>query len=118
MLADYWKDGLGAEVPDAETELKTLASITYNGTAPTVKVGGSYKIFTPVFHDKTATVDKWTISDENGDITSDTENYAVDYDGDKLKLKVAKNYYLIGKELIVQVKGTDGSTAELRVGVV
>lgn len=118
MVCNYYGSPVTPEVPDAETELKTLASITYNGTAPTVKVGGSYKIFTPVFYDKTATVDKWTISDENGDVTSDTENYAVDYDGDKLKLKVAKNYYLIGKELIVQVKGTDGSTAELRVGVV
>ncbi len=118
MLANYYDSQITPEVPDAETELKQTATITYNGTTPTIKVGGSYKIFTPVFSDDSATVDRWTISDENGDISADTENYTIEYDGQKLKLKVAQNYYLIGKVLIVQTYGSDGSTAELKVEVV
>ena len=99
-------------------ELKATAVITYSGNSPTIKVGGSFKVFTPIFSGKSVTVDKWTISDENGDILAGTDNYTIEYDGEKLKLKVAQNYYLIDTVLIVQVKGTDNSTAEVKVQVV
>lgn len=118
MLCNYYNSEIIPEVPDAETELKQTVAITYSGTAPTIKVGGSWKVFTPVFSDETVTVDKWTISDENGDISADTENYTIEYSGSQLKLKVAQNYYLIGKVLIVQVYGSDGSTAEVSVEVI
>ena len=61
---------------------------------------------------------KWTISDDNGDISADTENYTIEYDGDKLKLKVALNYNLIGTVLIIQLIGSDGSMAQLSVEVI
>lgn len=118
MLADYWSASIEPEPPIPEAPPKYPASITYNGAAPTIKVGGSYKIFTPVFHDESVTVNKWTVSDEDGDIMSDTANYTIEYDGSQLKLKVSRNYYLINKVLTVQVDGSDGSTAELKVGVV
>ena len=118
MLANYYDSQIEPEVLDIETELKSTASITYSGTKPTIKVGGSWKIFTPAFGDETVTISKWTISDENGDISGDITNYTIEYDGDKLKLKVALNYNLIGKVLIVQLIGSDGSVAELSVEVV
>ena len=111
-----WKNHDGATLKTESLEYGATPS--YSGNTPTIKVGGSYKVFTPVFSDETATVDKWTVSDDNGDISSDTENYTIEYSGAKLKLKVAQNYYLIGKVLIVQVYGSDGSTAELSVEVV
>jgi hypothetical protein len=117
MLADYYSSNIEPEVPDIETELKSTAAITYSGTKPTVKVGGSYKIFTPAFSDEAVTVSKWVVSDESGDISDDT-NYTIEYDGDKLKLKVAQNYNLIGTILIVQSIGTDGSVAEVSVEVI
>lgn len=118
MICNYYNSEI--EPKDAAVEVipKPTASITFNGAAPTVKVGGSYKIFTPVFSDETVTVNKWIISDENGDISADTVNYTIKHDGEKLKLKVAQNYLLIKKVLIVQVYGTDGSAAELKVEVV
>jgi hypothetical protein len=117
MLADYYKSEVEPipNVPD--NVITSTATITYNGTKPTVKVGGSYKIFTPSFSDETVTVDKWTISDENGDISGNT-NYTIERDGDKLKLKVALNYSLIGTVLIVQLIGSDGSMAQLSLEVV
>lgn len=118
MLADYWASNVKPTVFEADMEHKQTATITYSGTAPTIKVGGSYKVFTPVFGDESVTVDKWMISDENGDILTDNENYIIEYDGEKLKLKVARNYYLIGKVLTVQVIGTDGSTTEVSVEVI
>lgn len=118
MICNYYDSSIEPEVLDVETEIKSTAAITYSGTKPTVKVGGSFKIFTPAFSDEVATVDRWTISDENGDISGDTENYTIEYDGDKLKLKAALNYNLIGTVLIVQLIGSDGSMAQLSVEVI
>ena len=117
MICNYYNSPIEPTIPDVETEIKSTTAITYSGVKPTVKVGGSYKIFTPVFGDESVTVDRWTVSDENGDISDDT-NYTIKRDGDKLKLKVALNYNLIGKVLIVQLYGSDGGTAEQSVEVV
>lgn len=118
MLCNYYDSPIEPVVIDAQTELKSAATITYNGIKPEIKVGGSYKIFTPVFYNADATVDKWFVSDENGDISADIENYTIEYDGDKLKLKIAQNYYLVNKKLIIQVVGTDKSTAEIEMEVI
>ena len=117
MLAGYYSTSVEPTEPDIEQELYSTASITFSGTKPTVKVGGSYKTFTPVFSTEGTTVAKWLVSDESGDI-SGNENYTIEYEGELLKLKVATNYYLIGKVLIVQVVGSDGSTAEVSVEVI
>ena len=117
MICNYYDSQIEPEVPNIEEELSGTATITYNGTKPIVKIGGSWKIFTPAFSDETITVSKWTISDENGDI-SDDSNYIIERDGEKLKLKISLNYELIGKVLIVQLFGSDGSTTELSVEVV
>ena len=118
MLCNYYNSEIVPEPSNVEPIPKPTASITYNGSAPTIKVGGSYKVFTPVFDNESASVDKWEVSDENGDISADTENYTIKYDGQKLKLKIALNYTLIKKVLVVKVYGTDGSTAELSVEVI
>ena len=117
MICNYYDSSIEPEVHNIEEELQSTAAITYNGTKPTVKVGGSWKVFTPAFSDEAVTVAKWTISDEHGDISGNT-NYTMEHDGDLLKLKVALNYNLIGKVLVVQLIGSDGSMAELSVEVV
>lgn len=118
MLANYYENSVAPEASDPETEMLGTAIITYNGTQPTVKVGGSYKVFTASFSDENVTVDKWFVSDENGDISADTSNYTIEYLDKQMKLKIAPNYELIGKVLIVQAIGTDGSAAEVRVEVI
>ena len=118
MLANYYNSQIKPEVAYIDIKPTPTATITYNGTKPTVKVGGSFKIFTPVFDNDNVTVQSWLVSDENGDISSDTENYTIEYEGSKLKLKIAQNYNLINKKLVVLVNGSDGSSAELKVEVV
>ena len=118
MICNYYDSPIEPEPINPDIITTGIATITYSGTKPTVKVGGSFKVFTPAFSDKTVTVAKWTISDENGDISANTENYTIEYDGDKLKLKVALNYNLIGTVLIIQLIGSDNSVAELSVEVV
>lgn len=118
MLANYYDTNVEPEYNDYDTESLSTATISYNGTQPTVKVGGSYKVFTASFSDENTTVDKWLVSDENGDISADTSNYTIEYLDKQMKLKVAPNYDLISRVLIIQVIGTDKSTAEVRVEVV
>lgn len=118
MIADYWASHIEPVEPDIEAELSGTAAITFSGISATIKVGGSFKTFTPAFSNEGTTVQSWLISDENGDISSDTENYTIEYSGELLKIKVAQNYNLIGRVLIVQVVGTDKSTAEVSVEVI
>ena len=118
MIADYWASSVEPIEPDILDEIIGSAAITYSGTTPTVKVGGSFKTFTPIFSADGVMADKWLISDENGDISGDSENYTIEHEGGNLKLKVARNYNLIGKKLIIQVVGTDGSNAEVSVEVI
>ena len=118
MLANYYDTATEPTVPDVEEEFSGTASITYSGTKPTVKVGGSWKIFTPVFSVEGVTVTQWLVSDENGDISGDAENYTIERDGELLKLKISANYYLIKKVLVVQVVGSDKSTAQVEIEIV
>lgn len=118
MIADYWSSAVEPTENDMIDELTGTAAITYSGASAVVKVGGNFKTFTPVFTTEGVTVDKWLISDKNGDISGDTDNYIIERAGEKLRLKVAKNYNLIGTVLIIQVIGSDGSTAEVSVEVV
>ena len=117
MLAGYFTDGVEPVEPDIEQEFAGTAIISYSGTKPTIKVGGSSKTFTPVFSVEGTTVVQWLVSDENGDVSGDT-NYTIERDGENLKIKVGLNYNLIGTVLIVQLVGSDGSTAELSVEVI
>ena len=117
MLANYFTDGVEPVEPDIEQELSETATISYSGTKPTIKVGGSAKVFTPVFSVEGTTVTQWLVSDENGDISSNA-NYTIEREGENLKINVGLNYNLIGTVLIVQLMGSDGSTAELSVEVI
>ena len=118
MLANYHNGSVEPVEPDIEQELSGTASLTFSGTKPTIKVGGSAKTFTPVFSTEGTVVSQWFISDENGDVSGDTNNYTIEYAEQLLKVKVAQNYYLIGTVLIIQVVGSDGSTAQVEIEIV
>lgn len=118
MLANYYTGSVEPTSPAIKEEIPGTVSIVYSGTKPTIKVGGSAKTFTPVFSIEGTTVAKWLISDENGDIGNDTENYTIEYEGELMKLKVSTNYYLIGKVLIIQVVGSEGSTTQVEIEIV
>lgn len=117
MLADYYRSEIEPETPDKTANTHETAKITYSGTKPTLKVGGNFKTFTASFSNQAAAVDRWLISDENGDITANT-NYVIEYDNNNLKLKVARIYELIGTVLTIKVIGTDGSADEVQMEVI
>ena len=43
-ICNYYDSPITPEVPDPSTELQQTATITYSGTKPTIKVGGSSKM--------------------------------------------------------------------------
>lgn len=117
LIADYWANNIEPTEPDIETGVIGTASIAFSGTKPTIKIGGSQKVFTPTFSNDGVTVAAWTICDKDVDISGDA-NYTIEYEGELLKLNVAQNYYLIGKVLMVKVVGSDGSTAQVEIEIV
>lgn len=117
MLANYYDGSIEPADTSVEQEPSAATIINYSGTTATVKVGGSWKTFTPVFGQDGVTVDKWLVS-ANGEDVSNNTNYIIERDEEKLKLKVSKNYNLIGTILVVKVVGTDGVVAELKMEVV
>lgn len=126
MLANYYSTAIPPEVSEQEPEQPIepkpesvgTADIMYSGTKPTIKVGGSEKVFTPVFSLEGVMADNWLVTVDGVDITDDVENYTITHDDDNLKLQVALNYYLIGKIINIHVVGTDGSEASLNVEVI
>lgn len=122
MLANYYETAIQPVEPEKPVEPSEptigTVEIKYSGTKPTVKVGGSTKIFTPVFSLEGVLVDKWFVSEGETDISRGTDDYVIERNRESLKLKVAANYYLIGKILTIRVIGTDGSEAKLDVEVI
>lgn len=116
MLADFYASNVEPVTSDVAEELLGTAAITHSGTTTKIKVG-SVKTFTPVFSGEGVTVDKWLVSDENGDIIG-SDKYTIERDGELLKVGVVRDYNLIGTVLIIQLVGSDGSTAELSVEVI
>lgn len=116
-ICNYYDASIEPQPSDPSVDIPK-AIITYSGTKPTIKVGGSWKTFIPTFSNETVMVDRWEVNDENGDISTDTENYTIEYYGNQLRLKVAQNYSLIGKVLTIQLFGTDKSMAEVEIEVI
>lgn len=117
MIADYHSGIEPVELENITNNVEYTA-INYSGTTATIKVGGSLKTFTPVFHDDSVTVVNWLVkNDDDVEIVSDN-NYTVERDGERLNLRVARNYELIGTILSIQVIGSDNSTASVNIKVV
>lgn len=130
MVADYYIYNILPEephVPEVDDGISTFggdttigsAAISYTGAKPTIKVGGSFKTFTAAFSNDGVVAKSWVVVDGVNDVTSGTEDYTIEYDlNNNLRLKVAQNYYLIGKVLTIQVVGTDGSASEVQIEII
>lgn len=124
MIADYHKEAIIPTpikpMPEDEEPISTTGEVTisYSGTKPTVKVGGSYKSFTAMFSTDGVTVQSWSVSDGRNTFSKTTGDYTIEYLNEKLRLKVAQNYDIIGTVLTIKVIGSDGSTAEIQIEIV
>lgn len=118
MIADYFGGALTPEPEDKIPDHIGGAIITYNGTKPTLKVGGNYKVFTATFESRDVVPQSWLVNDGVNTFSESINDYIIEHADDKLKLKVKRNYELVGTVLTIQVIGTDNSTSEIKVEVI
>lgn len=124
MLCNYYD----TEIPPTlatDNSVNEGILITYNGTKPTVKIGGSEKVFTAQLPSDNHFDIIWTLSDGESNYGDSYNNYTKTF-GDytittedrTLRLKVASNYELAGTILTIKAKCADGSEGEIQVEVI
>ena len=115
------------DAPDVEGEVEENKNIelTYNGTKPTVKVGGSEKIFTAQLPEDYLFDISWSIIDGDKIYGDSFENYTQvfgDYtiitEDRVMKLKVARNYDLIGTILTIKAVSSNNDVGQVQVEVI
>lgn len=123
-LADYYGSEFAPE-PVSQLPAKQSLDIVYSGTKPTIKIGGNYKTFTALLPDDNHFGIKWSlISDEEvfgdtyEDFDLDLDDYKIVSEGRQFKVKVAKNYNLIGRILTIEAQCADGTKGVIEIEVI
>ena len=125
MLANYYDTEIVPEKPSDTPESATNFNIIYNGTRPTIKVGGSAKIFTAQLPENNHFDIKWSLSDGVNTHSGSFDNYTQTF-GDytiitedrTMKVTVANNYKLIGTILTISAECADGTSGSVKVEVI
>lgn len=125
MLANYYSSEIVPEESGNIPETTSIFNVVYNGTKPTIKVGGSAKIFTAQLPEDNNFDIKWSLSDGVKTYGGTFENYTQTF-GDytittedrTMKVVVANNYKLIGTVLTISAECADGSTGTVKVEVI
>ena len=124
MLANYYDTELPPVESTNNLEHQKLY-ITYNGTKPTVKVGGSEKVFTVQLPEDNHFDIRWSVfdgvntyGDSYDNSTSTFGDYTITTEDRIMRLKVAKNYDLVKTILTIKADCADGSYGEVKVEVV
>ena len=125
MLANYYGSEFVPEEPSEDSDISAVFDISYNGTKPTIKVGGSPKIFTAQLPEDNHFDIKWSLSDGlntySGSYENDTQtfgDYTITTEDRVMTVKAANNYHLIGTVLTIFAECADGSTGTVQVEVV
>ena len=125
MLANYYDNEIVPEKPSDNPKPATTFDIVYNGTKPTIKVGGSTKVFTVQLPEDNHFDIKWSLSDGVNTYGGSFDNYTQTF-GDytittedrTMKVAVANNYKLIGTMLTISAECSDGSSGSIKVEVI
>ena len=125
MLANYYGSEFTPEESVEDSDVEMVFEVSYNGTKPTIKVGGSPKIFTAQLPKDNYFNIKWSLSDGSNTYGGSYDNYTqifgdytVTVEDRIMTVKVANNYNLIGTVLTISAECEDGSTGVVQVEVV
>lgn len=125
MICNYYDSEITPSVPNTEPSSTNTFNITYNGTKPSIKVGGSAKIFTAQLPEDNHFDIIWSISDGVNTYEKSYENYTdtfgdytITTDDRAMKLQVAAKYNLVGTVLTIKALCADGSNGEVQVEVI
>lgn len=124
MLANYYDYETPPTPSDNVSPIQGVI-ITHNGTKPTVRVGGSEKVFTAQLPTDNHFDIQWSLSD-GANIYGDSYDNYVETFGDYtittedriMRLKVACNYDLVGTILTIKAHCADGSEGQIQVEVI
>lgn len=125
LLCNYYDSEMTPSVPDSEPSSTDVFDIKYNGTKPSIKVGGSAKVFTAQLPDSNHFDIMWSLSDgvktykkSYDNYTATFGDYTVTAEDRTFKVNVALNYDLVGTILTIQAECADGSKGEIQVEVI
>ena len=109
MIADYYSNSIEPK-PQKKRPTKNNAVITYNGNAPKIVIGGSFKVLTGKFYNDSgqqlsSVQCNWTADLDN----EEAQNYELIDDGNTLKIKAKENYNLVGQIIKVGLSAADNS---------
>ena len=125
MLANYYGSELIPKESTEDSEATSVFEISYNGTKPAIKVGGSPKIFTAQLVTDNYFDIAWTVSDGKntygggyGNYTKTFGDYTIVAEDRTISVKVGNNYNLIGTILTISAECADRSTGSVQVEVI
>ena len=125
MIANYYNYEILPEEPSDTPASPAIFDISYNGTKPTIKVGGSAKVFRAQLPEDNRFDIKWSISDGVNTYSSSFDNdtqtfgdYTITTEDRIMKIMVANNYNLIGTILTISAECADKSTGSVQVEVI
>ena len=125
MLANYYSTELTPTESIKDFEVGSNFEISYNGAKPTIKVGGSPKVFTAQLPDNNHFDVKWSLSDGANTYEGSYENdvltfgeYMITTEDRVMTVQAYNDYNLIGTILTISAECADGSAGTVQVEVV
>lgn len=127
MLANYYNSEILPEESNTTEEAEPIKTfnISYNGAKPTIKVGGSAKVFTAQLPEDNHFDIMWSLFDGTNTYKHSYDNYIETFGGytvvteDRtMKITVANDYDLVGTILVISAECADGSTGSVKVEVI
>lgn len=125
MWADFYESNIEPERPSIEPPLQVHSSITYSGTKPEIKSGGSYKKFTVRFFKDDDEIEfqegSWSYSidgeDASGLLTVLDNTLSSDVNENQIKIKFNKDDSYIGKVLVVSYTTIFGTKSSVEIQI-
>ena len=125
MLCNYYNSEITPTISKDNSIQPNTFLITHNGTKPSVKVGGSEKVFTAQLPEDNYFDIMWSVFDGTNEYSGLYQNnilvvgdYTITTEDRIMKLKISANYKLIGTVLTIKARCADGSYGEIQVEVI
>lgn len=121
MWADYYQNGQVTPVaPSEDTPSIIYSKITYSGTKPEIKIGGSFKKFTVTFYDDgeptTHIKGDWKFAVDSVDVSNLIKMETIS--DNQCKIKFIGDYEYIGKVLVVSYESVNGIKSSTEMNIV
>lgn len=126
LWADYYKENITPTDHDIVPEIVNKYSvITYSGTTPIMKVGGSYKKFTVTFYKDDEVTDfedgEWSFTIDDIDATDLikvlTPTYSSELNENQIKVKFIGSGSYIGKNIVATYTSTTGIKSSVTMDI-